>query len=73
MRAVRLSRMLGEPVPLAGLDAQERAPEYSCAHGCRGIRVGPAAFAEGDLPAFEVAEEFFPFLVGRGPVLLAGA
>ena len=32
--------------------------------------VGTAAGAEGDLAAFEVAEEFVPFLVGRLPVFL---
>ena len=35
--------------------------------------VGAAAVAEGDLAAFEVADEFGPFLVGRGAVFLAGA
>src|SRR3954463_11334494 len=35
-----------------------------------GGRIGTAAGAEGDFAAFEVAEEFVPFLVGRLPVFL---
>ena len=35
--------------------------------------VGAAAVADGDLAAFEVPDEFGPFLVGRGAVFLAGA
>ena len=35
--------------------------------------VGPAAVAEGELAALEVAEELVPFLVGWGAVFLAGA
>ena len=34
--------------------------------------VGPAAVAEGELAALEVAEELFPFGVGRGAVFGAG-
>jgi hypothetical protein len=36
-------------------------------------RRAAAAVAQGDAAAFEVAEELLPFLVGRGPVFLAGA
>src|SRR5262249_28616092 len=35
--------------------------------------VGAAAVAERDAAAFEVAEEFGPFLIGGGAVFLAGA
>jgi hypothetical protein len=35
--------------------------------------VGAAAVAEGDLAAFEVAEELLPLLVGGGAVLLGRA
>src|SRR5664279_5772809 len=37
-----------------------------------GRRVGPAAGAQGDLSAFEVAEELLPFLFCWGAVFLAG-
>src|SRR6478735_1937191 len=37
-----------------------------------GRRVGPAAGAQGDLSAFEMAEELLPFLFCRGAVFLAG-
>lgn len=43
-----------EPLPLARLDAEERAPDAAVFMDAEG-RVGPAAFAEGDLPAFEVS------------------
>jgi hypothetical protein len=61
-----------EPLPLARLDAEERAANTAVLMDA-GRRVGPAALAEGNLPALEVAEELFPFLVGWGPVLLARA
>jgi hypothetical protein len=35
--------------------------------------ISASAVAECDAAALEVAEELFPFGVGRGPVLLAGA
>jgi hypothetical protein len=35
--------------------------------------IGPAAVAHGDPAALEVPEELLPFLVGGGPVFLAGA
>ena len=55
---------LGEPRPLAWADPEERASDTAVLMDAGGP-VGPAAFAERDPPAFEVAEEFFPFLVGR--------
>ena len=60
-----------EPLPLGGVDAQQRAADAAVLVDAAGS-VGPAAVAEGELAALEVAEELLPFGVGRGAVFLAG-
>src|SRR5262249_28326725 len=62
---------LVESVALAGVDAQHRAADAAVLVDAAGS-VGTAAVAEGELAALEVAEELFPFGVGRGAVLGAG-
>jgi hypothetical protein len=60
-----------DPVPLGGVDPQEGAPDAAVlVNAAR--PVCPAAVAEGEPAALEVAEELLPFLVARGPVFLAG-
>ena len=39
----------------------------------QGVSIGAAAVADGDLAAFEVADELGPFGVGGGAVFLGGA
>ena len=53
--------------PLGRVNAEQRAPEATVLVDTRGS-VGAAAVAEGELAAFEVAEEFLPFVVGGGAV-----
>ena len=62
-----------EPVALGGVGAQQWASQAGVFVDAGG-GVGAAAGAEGDLSAFEVAEEFVPFLsVGAGiPRRVAG-
>jgi hypothetical protein len=56
---------------LAGGNPQEWTPDTAVLMDAAGA-VCPAAVAERDPPAFEVAEELVPLLVGRGPVFFAG-
>ena len=60
---------LDQTLALGGVRSQQRASQTRVLVDAR-RRVGAAAVAEGDLAAFEVAEEFVPFLVGRLPVFL---
>jgi hypothetical protein len=62
---------VGQPGPLGWVGPQQRAPDAAVLVDAAGA-VGPAAVAERDLAAGEVAEEFLPFLVGRQPVFPAG-
>src|SRR5215471_9243030 len=62
---------VAEPVPLGGVDAEHRAADAAVLVDAAGS-VGPAAVAEGELAALEVAEELLPFGVGRGAVFGAG-
>ena len=55
--------------PGGGVGAQQRAAQAAVFVDAGGV-VGAAAVAEGDLAAFEVAEELVPFLVGGGAVFL---
>ena len=63
---------LEQPRALGGVGSQQRASQAGVFVDARG-GVGAAAGAQGELAAFEVAEEFLPFLLGRHPVFLAGA
>ena len=60
---------LFEAGPGGGVRAQQRAAETAVFVDAGGV-VGAAAVADGDLAAFEVADEFGPFLVGGGAVFL---
>ena len=62
----------GQAWPLGGVEAKERASDAAVLVNATGS-VGAAAVAERDAAAFEVAEEFGPFLIGGGAVFLAGA
>src|ERR1700679_1908676 len=62
---------VAEPVALGGVDAEHRAADAAVLVDAAGA-VCPAAFAEGELAALEVAEELLPFGVGRGTVFGAG-
>jgi hypothetical protein len=57
---------------LLGVCPQQRAPDARVLV-LAGASVGAGADAEFDFAPLEVAEEFFPFLVGGLPVLGAGA
>ena len=72
MRAGEVVADLGEAGTLGGVGAQQRAANAGVLVDAGG-GVGAAAVAEGDLAAFEVAEELGPFLVGRGAVFLGRA
>src|SRR5665809_89856 len=61
-----------QPWPLGGVNAKQWAPDAAVLVDTGGP-VGAAAVAQGDLAAFEVAEEFLPFLLGRGAVFPGGA
>jgi hypothetical protein len=63
---------LFEAGPGGGVGTQQWATETTVFVDAGGV-VGAAAVAHGDLAAFEVPDEFGPFLVGRDPVFLAGA
>ena len=60
-----------EAVPLGGVDAEERASDAGVLVDAGGGTCA-SAVAECDAAALEVAEELFPFGVGRGAVFLAG-
>jgi hypothetical protein len=60
-----------QPSPLTRVNAQDWASDATVLVLAAGA-VGPAAFAEGDLAPFEVAEELVPFLIGRSPIFFAG-
>ena len=60
-----------QAAPLGGVDPQERAPDAAVLMDAAG-GVCPAAVAERDPAALEVAEELVPFGVGRGAVFFAG-
>ena len=60
-----------EARPLVRVDPQERAADAAVLMDAA-CSPGAAAVAEGELAALEVAEELFPFGVGRGAVLLTG-
>jgi hypothetical protein len=60
-----------EAVALGGVDAEEGASDAGVLVDA-GCRVCASAVAECDAAALEVAEELFPFGVGRGAVFLAG-
>ena len=63
--------MFFETAPLGGVDPQERAPEAAVLMDAAG-GVCPAAVAERDPAALEVAEELVPFDIARGTVFFAG-
>ena len=71
MRAIRLSRTSTSRRALGRVGAQQGAAQAGVFVDAGG-GVGAAAGAEGDLAAFEVAEELLPFVVGGGAVFLAG-
>src|SRR5579863_6174665 len=58
-----------EAVALGGVDSQERAADAGVLVNAAG-GVCASAVAECDAAALEVAEELFPFGVGRGAVFL---
>jgi hypothetical protein len=64
--------VLFEPAALDGVVPQDRASDAAVLV-LSARAVCAAAFSGGELAAFEVAEEFVPFGVGRGAVFLAGA
>src|SRR5260370_28091583 len=60
-----------QAAPLGGVDPQERAPDAAVLMDAAGGAC-PAAVAERDPAALEVAEELFPFGIARGTVFFAG-
>ena len=60
-----------QPLPLIGIDAQQRATDATVFVDAAGA-VGPPAITEGESAAFEVPEEFVPFRIGGASVLIAG-
>jgi hypothetical protein len=62
---------LGEPVALGRVGPVDRAPDAGVFVDAGGAEC-PSAGAGGDCAAFEVAEEFGPFVVGGGAVFLGG-
>ena len=65
MRAMQVVADLDQPVALGGVGAQQRAAQAGVFVDAGG-GVGAAAGAQGDLAAFEVAEELLPFLRRSG-------
>src|SRR6266536_3272424 len=63
---------LHQPVALGRVGPQQRASDASVLVDA-GRAECPAAGPDRDLPAFEVAEELGPFLLGRRAVFLAGS
>src|SRR6266487_5400832 len=62
---------LGDAGPLGRVRPVHAAPQAAVLVDARGSERASAQ-AGGDLSAFEVAEELFPFLVGGGAVFLGG-
>jgi hypothetical protein len=62
---------LCEPVPLGWVWPVDGAADAGVFVDAGGAECPPAGTG-GDLAAFEVPEEFLPFLVGRGAVFLGG-
>ena len=60
---------LNEAGACGGVWSEHRAANTGVLVGAR-RRVGTAAGAQSELAAFEMAEELFPFIVGRDPVFL---
>ena len=60
---------LGQACALRGVWAQHRAADAGVFVPACGV-VGAVAGTQGQLAAFELAEEFLPFGLGRGAVLL---
>ena len=63
---------LGQAAAFGGVRPEQWATQAAVLVDTGG-RVGPAAVADGDLPAFEVAEELGPFVVAGGAVYRAVA
>ncbi len=61
----------GEAVAFGGVGSQQRAAEAAVFVDAGG-GVGAAAVADGDLAAFELAEEFGPFFVAGDAIFRAG-
>jgi hypothetical protein len=70
-RTVSARSVVHESWSLGRVDAKQWTPEAAVFVDARGS-VGPAAVAEGEFAACEVAEEFLPFLIGWGAVLQGG-
>src|SRR5581483_10601187 len=61
-----------QPRALGRVISEERAPDTAVFMDAAGAVCAPAV-TEGEPAALEVAEEFFPFGIGRGTVFFAGA
>src|SRR5450756_2352400 len=62
---------LGDAGPLAGVGPVHAAPQAAMLVNAGGAECA-AAYSRCDFPAFEVAEEFLPFLVAGDPVFIGG-
>ena len=62
---------LEQAVPLGGVGPEEWASDAGVLVNATAAE-GPSAGADGDFAAFEMAQEFLPFLVGGCPVFVGG-